>query len=159
MSLFHILISDNPLKEVDYTGITEITIREMKKLYPIKESEPAQSWHFMDDDATILHAKDESAFSQLCITKCKKPPFDLLFYTDEEEHVYWIEGGWREQFIPDFKNYVRDYIKATDNVELLIFWAGDGVQKLKNLELSIMDVSPEQISDLAKSQNVRVQFV
>ena len=160
MSLFNVLISDSPLKEVDHTGIIEITVRELKKLYPITKDTPQQSWHLMDDDSRILHAPDESAFGELSISACTQPPFDLEFYIEgEDEYVYWIGGNWKESFLSDFADYVKANIKAIDNVQLLTFWAGDGKQKLKESTMSIADVTPEKLAVIGDASNIRVRFL
>lgn len=158
MSLFKMLLSNTPLKEVDHTGIAEITVRELKQLYPITKDIPPQSWHLMDDDARILHVADESAFGELQISECTNPPYDLGFYI-EDEYVYWLEGSLGEKFLTDFANYVKATIKASDNVQLLTFWAGDGKKQLKNMTLAIDHVTSEQLATLAHKANVRVQFV
>ncbi len=158
MSLFTFLVSDYPLKEVDYSGITEITVRELKRLYPISENTPEQSWHSMDDDALILHASDESAFDELVISICEVPPFDLAFYT-EKEFVYWIEGKWKGRFLTDFADYIKAYIKGIENVQLLIFWAGDGEQKLIERTINIEEIEPSHLEMFKREANVRLKFV
>ncbi|CAM5214115.1 hypothetical protein UACE39S_05468 [Ureibacillus acetophenoni] len=158
MSLFTMLVANQPLKEVDHTGITEITVGEMKKLYPITENTPEQPWHTMDDDVKLLHAPDESAFGELCISLCKNPPYDLDFYSDKE-YIYWIKGNWKEKFLNDFVDYTKTNLHATQNAELLIFWAGDGEQKLKKQSISISEVNVEELEKLRNEQYVRVQFI
>lgn len=157
MSLFTMLVADQPLKEVDHTGIKEITVRELKKLYPITEDTPEQLWHTMDDDALVLHAPDESAFGELCISLCKNPPYDLDYYS-EKEYVYWIEGNWKEKFLNDFVDYIKVHITADLNAELLIFWAGDGEQKLKKRTLHINKVEVQQLESFRQEQYLRVSF-
>ncbi len=133
------LVADKPLKEVDHSGITEITVRELKKLYPITESTREELWHTMDDDARVLQAPDESAFGQLVISLCKNPPYDLSFY-NEKEYIYWVGGNWQDKFLTDFVDYIRMHLTASQNVELLIFWAGDGEQKLKEQSIHINEI-------------------
>lgn len=158
MSLFTFLVSDYPLKEVDYSGITEITVRELKKLYPISENMPEQPWHLMDDDARILHAPDESAFGELVISICNNPPFDLALYT-EKEFVYWIEGNWKGKFLADFADYIKAHLKEIKNVQLLIFWAGDGEQKLIERTIKIEEIEPKHLEMFKLEENIRLKFV
>lgn len=158
MSLFTFLVSDCPLEEVDYSGITEITVRELKKSYPISDKTPVQSWHSMDDDTRILHAPDASAFGELVISFCNNLPYDLAFYT-EKEYAYSLDGNWKGKFLTDFVDYIKTHIKASENVQLLIFWAGDGEQKLIEREISIEEIQPNHLEQFKRKKNIRIQFV
>ncbi|WP_339252325.1 hypothetical protein NSQ43_01115 [Sporosarcina sp. FSL W8-0480] len=158
MSSFTLLVSDSPLKEVDYSGIAEITVGELKKLYPINENTPEEPWHTMDDDVRVLHAPDESAFGHLTISVCTNPPYDLDFYS-EKEYMYWLSGNWNDKFLTDFANYIKEYIKAEENVELLIFWAGDGEQKLVERTVKIDEIEPSDLEMYKNGDNLRLQFV
>lgn len=157
MSLFRFLVADYPIKEVDYSGITEITVRELKKLYPITENTPEQPWHTMDDDAKVLHAPDESAFGKLGISLCQNPPQDLFFYTDKE-HVYWLEGNWNEKFLYDFTEYIKVHLKGRYDVDLISFWAGD-VQRLEEYTIYINEIEQSHLEKFKDKENIRVQFI
>ncbi|MBP2242123.1 hypothetical protein J2Z40_002696 [Cytobacillus eiseniae] len=158
MTSFSFLVSDSPLKEVDYSGITEVTVGELKKIYPITENTPAQPWHSMDDHVRILHAADASAFGELVISLCKDPPFDLTLYT-EKQYTYWIEGHWKGKFLSDFVAYIKAHIQAHKNVELLIFWAGDGEEKMVERTIRIEDIEPKHLEMFKQEENIRVYFV
>ncbi|KGR78219.1 hypothetical protein [Ureibacillus manganicus] len=158
MSLFTILVADQPLTEVDHSGITKITVRELKKLYPITENTPVQAWHTMDDDAHVLHAPDESAFGQLRVALCKVPPYDLEFYS-EKEYIYWVEGNWNEKFLNDFWEYIKKEFSSSQNVELLRFWAGDGEQKLKKLSIPINEIELHDLEGVKLEDKIRVRFI
>lgn len=158
MSLFTILVADQPLTEVDHSGITKITVRELKKLYPITENTPVQAWHTMDDDAHVLHAPDESAFGQLRVALCNVPPYDLEFYS-EKEYIYWVEGNWNEKFLNDFWEYIKKEFSSSQNVELLRFWAGDGEQKLKKLSIPINEIELHDLEDVKLKDSIRVRFI
>ena len=77
MTLYSVFVANKPLPTIDCTGITEITVKELKKIYPITVDTPEQSWHSMPDDAMILYAPDESAFEQLNIFEWDNPPYDI----------------------------------------------------------------------------------
>ncbi|MDN4606230.1 hypothetical protein [Sporosarcina highlanderae] len=158
MSSFTLLVSDSPLTEVDHSGIVRITVRELKKLYPINENTPEEPWHSMDDDARILHAPDQSAFGQLAISVCTNPPYDLDFYS-EKEYLYWVSGSWEGKFLTDFADYLKEYIKAEENVQLLIFWAGDGEQELVEQTVRIDEIEPTQLELFKREDNLRLHFV
>ena len=49
MSLFRFLVSDNPLKEVDYSGIIEMKVKDYKKLQPMPNPGLFNSWDEVDD--------------------------------------------------------------------------------------------------------------
>lgn len=103
MTLYSVLVANKPLPLIDCTDITEMTVRELKKLYP------EQNYDHMHDDAIVLHAADVSAFSQLNI-------FEWDDYLDldefnEKPYVYGIEGSWGSQFLIDLLNYLRESIK------------------------------------------------
>ena len=132
----------------------------MKKLYPITEDTPEELWHTMDDDAFVLQAPDESAFGELRITLCDSPPYDLDFY-NEKEFVYWVGGNWREKFLKDFVDYIKMHLTASLNAELLIFWAGDGKQKMKRQKIHIEEKCGlvHQLERVRGEEYIRVSFV
>lgn len=158
MSSFTLLVSDSPLTEIDHSGIAEITVRELKQLYPINENTPEEPWHTMDDAARILHAPDESAFGQLAISVCTNPPYDLDLYS-EKEYRYWVSGNWEGKFLTDFADYIKAYINTSANVQLLIFWAGNGVQELVEQSIHIDEIGPNHLELCRRENNLRLQFV
>ncbi|MGE7839843.1 hypothetical protein ACQKNX_03535 [Lysinibacillus sp. NPDC093712] len=158
MTLYSVLVADRALQTVDCTGIVEITVRELKKLYPITESTPAQAWHSMDDDARILHAPDESAFRQFNIFEWGNPPYDLKYYS-EKIYVYGIEGNWGSQFLADFLIYLKQHIKPEQNVDIIRFWAGDYDQKLKNFSIKIEEIEMHHLESIQNEQYIRVALI
>ena len=124
MTLYSVLVANKPLPIIDCTGIAEITVKELIKLYPITVDTPEQPWHSMPNDAMILHAPDESAFGQLNIFKWDNPPYDLELY-NEKPFVYGIDGNWGPQFLADFLIYLKQHIKPEQSAELIRFWAED----------------------------------
>ncbi len=158
MTLYSVLVANSSLQTVDCTGIAEITIREMKKLYPITESTPTQPWHLMDDDARVLHAADASAFGNLNIFEWDNPPYDLGVY-NEKPFVYGIEGNWGPQFLEDFLIYLKEHIKPEQGAELIRFWAGDCDKKLKSRRLTMEDVELHHLESLKNEEYIRVVFV
>ncbi len=158
MTLYSVLVANSPLQTVDCTGIVEITVRELKKLYPITESTAAQAWHLMDDDACILHAPDESAFGQLSIFEWDIPPYDLEYYS-EKSFVYGIEGNWGSQFLADLLIYLKQHIKPEQNAEIIRFWAGDHEQKLKTVSLKIGEIEMHHLEGIQNERYIRVAFL
>lgn len=158
MTLYSVLVADSKLQTVDCTGITEITVRELKKLHPITGDTPEQPWHSMDDDAQIVYAPDESAFGQLHIFEWNNPPYDLALY-NEKNYVYGIEGNWGPQFLDDFLSYLKEHIKPEQNVDLIRFWAGEYDRKLKSRRINIAEIECHHLESLQNEQYIRVAFV
>lgn len=158
MSSFTFLVSDRSLKEVDYSGIVEFTVREMKEMYPISETFPEQPWHSMDDDARILNAPDQAAFGKLAVSINENPPSDLVYYTDKE-YVYSIQGDWENEFLMNFVDYLKTSIHKDDHAQLLVFWAGDGIQQLNEHSVSIDEVEPNFLQVLEQERNIRLILV
>ena len=159
MTLYSIIVADKELKEVDCTGIGYVTVREMKKMYPISEHFPEQSWHSMADDAQILHAPNEEAFGKLNVFHWGNPPDDLAHYNDKA-FIYGIEGNWNAEFINDLLNYMKQQLSSEQNVELLRFWAGEyPLPKLKKRAISLKELDLAQLHEIEKEEYVRVQFV
>jgi len=158
MTLYSVLVANSSLQTVDCTGVTEITVRELKKIYPITESTTAQSWHLMDDDARILHVPDESAFGHLNIFQSNNPPYDLEFY-NEKPFVYSIEGNWGPQFLADFLIYLKQHIKPEQSAELIRFWAEDYDRKLKSRRITIEEVELHHLEILKNEEYIRVVFI
>ncbi|MFJ7661749.1 hypothetical protein ACIQXW_05035 [Lysinibacillus sp. NPDC097162] len=157
MTLYSVLVANSALQTVDCTGIAEITVRELKKLYPITESTAAQPWHLMDDDALILHAPDESAFGHLNIFEWGNPPYDLECYS-EKAFVYGIEGNWGSQFLTDLLIYLKQHIKPEQNAEIIRFWAGENDRKLKNHSINIEEIELHHLEIIQSEQYIRVAF-
>lgn len=155
MSSFTFLVSDRPLQEVDYSGILELTVREMKEMYPISETFPEEPWHSMDDDTRILHAPDQAAFGKLAVSISENPPTDLAYYTDKK-YVYSIQGNWGNEFLSDFADYMKTAIHVEDHSQLLLFWAGDGVQQLKEQTVTTDQISPDYLKMLEEERNIRL---
>ncbi|WP_155591508.1 hypothetical protein [Lysinibacillus cavernae] len=158
MTLYSVLVAKIPLQTIDCTGIAEVTVREMKKMYPITESTSAQPWHLMDDDARILHAPDESAFGQLNIFEWNNPPYDLEFY-NEKPFVYGIEGNWGPQFLEDLLIYLKEHIIPEQSAELIRFWAEDYDRKLKSRRIIINDIELHHLESLKNEEYIRIVFV
>lgn len=158
MTLYTMLVSDQPLKEINLTGITEITVRELKILYPITENSPERIWHTMDDDALIIQAPDESAFHKLAISATGTPPHDLRFYS-KKEYVYWVSGIWRDEFITDLSDYIKENIREEHNAELLVFWADDCKPGLKKFTLKIDEIQPSQLEMIQQKGHSRAYFI
>lgn len=157
MSLYSVLVANKPLPTIDCTGIAEITVKELKKLYPITAETPKQPWHSMPDDAMILNAPDESAFGQLNIFEWGNPPLDLEFY-NEKPFVYGIEGNWGPQFLADFLIYLKQHIKPEQSAELIRFWAEDYDRRLKDLRITIEEIELHHLESLEKEEYIRVVF-
>ncbi|MFJ7735585.1 hypothetical protein ACIQ2D_04500 [Lysinibacillus sp. NPDC097287] len=157
MTLYSVLVASEPLPTIDCTGITEITVRELKKLYPITQESPEQPWHSMPDDAKILHASDESAFGRLNIFKWDNPPYDLEDY-NYQPYVYCIEGSWNSTFLNDLLNYLRQSIKKEQAAELIRFWAGEYNQTLKKRQINIEDIELHHLENLKNEKYIRVIF-
>ena len=157
MTLYHALVANEPLPTIDCTGITEITVGELKKLYPITQEAPEQPWHSMPDDARILHAPDESVFERLNIFKWDSLPYDLEDYNDKP-YVYGIEGSWNSTFLNDLLNYIKQSIKKEQAAELICFWAGDGIQTLKKIYINIENIELQHLENLKHESYVRVIF-
>lgn len=157
MTLYSVLVANEPLATIDLTGITEITVGELKKLYPITPETPEQTWHSMPDDARILHAPDESAFGHLSIFEWENPPYDLAHYTDKP-YVYGIEGNWNSTFLNDLLNYVKQSIKKEQAAEIIQFWAGDSIQTLKEVHINIENIELHHLENIKTEEFVRAIF-
>lgn len=157
MTLYSVLVANEPLPTIDCTGITKITVRELKKLYPITQETPEQTWHLMPDDAMILHATDESAFGRLNIFKWDNPPSDLENY-NYQPYVYCIEGNWNSTFLNDLLNYLRQSIKKEHAAELIRFWAEDYNQILKKRQINIEDIELHHLENLKNEKYIHIIF-
>lgn len=158
MSLFRFLVSDTPLKEVDYSGIIEMKVKDVKKLQPTPDPGLFNSWDEVDDEMVVLYAEDESAFNALRINACKNPPFDFEFYV-KDEYVYWLGGDLGEQSLQQLADYVKSNIQVSDNAQLLAFWAGDGKQNLKTSKIPLSEVTADQLEVLRNTTGHRIKFV
>ena len=157
MTLYSVLVANKPLPTIDCTGIAEITVKELKKLYPITVDTPEQSWHSMPDDAMILHAPDESAFEQLNIFEWDNPPYDLEDYNDKT-NVYGIEGNWSSVFLNDLFNYLKKSIEKEQEAELIRFCAGVHDRKLKKQHIKIEEIELHHLEYLKSEEYIRVIF-
>ncbi|QTD40329.1 hypothetical protein [Sporosarcina sp. Te-1] len=157
MTQYSVLVANKPLQEIDCSGITEVTVRELKKLYPITETTVEQPWHSMDDDVRILHAADESAFGRLNIFEWHHPPYDLDEY-NKKEYVYGVEGNWNSQFVMDLYNYLTRHIKQEQSAELIRFWAGDGYRPLVERHLSLKAVELHHLESVKDEDYIRIIF-
>lgn len=158
MTLYSVLVADSPLQTIDHRDIQEMTIKELKQLYPITEDTPMQDWHSFDDDMRIVHAPDESAFKQLLIFEWQEPPYDLALYHDKN-YVYGIDGNWDSQFLDDFFVYLKQYIKPEQKVHLIRFRAGEGKRILKRRNIHIDEIELHHLEMLEKEQYIRVAFI
>jgi len=157
MTLYSVLVANEPLQTIDLTGITEITIGELKKLYPITPETPEQTWHSMPNDAKILHAPDESAFGYLSIFEWENPPYDLAHYTDKP-YVYGIERNWNSTFLDDLLTYIKQSITKEQAAELIQFWAGDSIRKLKEIHINIENIELCHLEHIKTEEFVRAIF-
>lgn len=151
MSLYSVLVANKPLPLIDCTGITEITVRELKKLYP------EQNYDGMHDDSKVLHTPDASAFSQLNIFKWDNYPYDLDEF-NEKPYVYGIEGSWESKFLTDLLNYLKESIQKEHSAELIRFWAGEYNQKLKKIHLNTETLELQHLENLSNEEYLRVVF-
>lgn len=157
MTLYYALVANEPLPTIDCTGIKEITVGELKKLYPITEETPEQLWHSMPDDARILHTPDESAFEKLHIFKWDSLPYDLEHYNNKP-FVYGIEGSWNSTFLSDLLNYIKHSLKKEQAAELICFLAGDGIQTLKEIHINMENIELKHLENLKHENYIRVIF-
>lgn len=157
MTLNSVLVANKPLPTIDCTGIAEISVKELKKLYPITGDTPEQIWHSMPDDAMILQAPDESAFGQLNIFEWGNPPYDLEDHNDKT-YVYCIAGNWSSVFLNDLLNYLKESIQKEQEAELIRFWAGVYDRKLKKRHISIEEIELHHLENLKKEEYIRISF-
>ena len=157
MSLYTVLVSDQPLPTIDCTGFEELTVREMKERYPITPDFPKQSWHLLDDDVIILNAPDESAFQKLHISEWDNYPSDLDWY-NVCDYVYAVDGNWDEAFREAFLSYLHEHREALIGAELIQFWAGDLEQVLAEKRIVLADVTDSDLVMIKNNRNIRVQF-
>ncbi|MEK4425624.1 hypothetical protein [Solibacillus sp. FSL K6-1523] len=159
MTQYTVLVADKPLNEADYTGFDYISVRELKKLYPISDDFPEQAWHSMEDDVEILNAPDEDAFAKLNIFHWENPSYDLALYS-EKPYVYGVEGRWEGEFLENLLTYIREQLTPDQNAELLQFWAGeDKPPKLTKQTIAINEIQHTDLQNFAQKQFAHVQFV
>lgn len=138
MSLFRFIASDYPLLEVNYDGFIEMKVKDIKNLDFVPNPPISfQSWDEMDQESTILYAKDESDLGGLVISVCSNPPYGLEDYIDKE-FIYWLEGDFRSKFLNQLTEYVKSNIKKEYGVELWSIWFGDQIDSklLKKIYLN-----------------------
>lgn len=157
MTLYSVLVANKPLPTIDCTGIAEITVNELKKIYPITVETPEQFWHSMPNEAIIVHATDESAFGKLNIFEWRNPPYDLDDYNDKP-YVYCIEGNWGAVFLNDLLKYLKQSIKKEQEAELIRFWAGEYNCKLKRRHIKIEEIQLHHLEDLKSEEYIRITF-
>lgn len=157
MTLYSVLVANEALPTVDCTGITEMTVRELKKLYPITEETPEQHWHSLHDDARIIHAPDTSAFGRLNIFEWDNYLSDIQEFS-EKPYVYGMEGNWNSAFLNDLLNYLRQSIKKEQGTELIRFWAGEYDQKLKTVHINVETLELQHLESLSNEKYLRVIF-
>jgi hypothetical protein len=157
MTLYSVLVASEPLPTIDCTGITEIPVRELKKLYPITQETPEQPWHSMSDDAMILHAPDGLTFGRLNIFKLDKPLYDLENY-NYQPYVYGVEGNWDSTFLNDLLNYVRQSIKKEQGAELIRFWVGEYYRTLSTVHINIEDIELHHLENIKNEKYIRIIF-
>ena len=157
MTLYSVLVANEPLPTIDCSGIAKITVRELKNLYPITPETPEQLWHSMPDDTKILHAPDESTFGRLNIFQWEDPPYDLEEY-NYQPYVYGIEGNWNESFLNDLLNYIRQSIKKEQAAEIIRFWVGDYTynRTLKEVHINIENIELHHLEHIKNEKYVRV---
>lgn len=148
MSLYRFIASDHPLIEVDHSGFTELKVKDIKKLEPVPPP-PAifQSWDEMDDEATVLYAKDESDLGGLRLSLCENPPYDLEHYI-EKKYIYWLEGDFHSKCLEQLTEYVKLNVQANDHVELWSIWFGDGIKSATVKSVHLNEVSIEDFDIL-----------
>lgn len=157
MSLYTVLVADQPLPTIDCTGFEELTVREMKERYPITPDFPEQPWHSLDDNVIILNAPDESAFSKLQISKWDNHPTDLDFY-NVCDYVYAVDGNWDEAFREAMLSYLHEHREVLIGAELIQFWAGDFEQVLAEKRIVLEDVTDADLVMIKNNRNIRVIF-
>lgn len=155
MSYYTVLVADQKLPEVDYSGFVEMTVREMKELYPITENFPEQPWHSLPDDTKLLNAPDESAFGRLQVFEWGNYPLDLEGYNDRD-YVYGVEGNWNKRFMEDLVGYFRQNVEELVGAELICFWAGDDEQVLKHRHLVLEEATVSELEAVKNARYVRV---
>ena len=154
MTLYSVLVADQPLPTIDCRGIEELTVKEMKSLYPAATD---QVWYSLPDDTLLIHVADESAFSKLHIFEWADPPTDLADY-HHKPYVYCIEGNWRTtSFLDDLLVYLKTSIHGAHHAQLIRYWVEDGT-KLKKRPLSIKTLEMHHLETLATEYAVRVVF-
>ena len=160
MTQYTAFVADKELHEVDFTGFRLTTVRELKKMYALSDGFPEQPWHSFDDDVELLNAPDENALQKLRISKWEQPPYDLEDYSDKA-FVYSVMGSWRDSFLSDLLNYIKQHITAELNVELIRFWAGeyDDLQQLKERIIVIDEIEIENLGQISQENNIRIKFL
>lgn len=151
MTSYSVLVANYPLEEVDFTGITEITVKELKQLYP------QNNYDEMDDNAKIIHVPDESAFAELQVFQWENYPLDLDEY-NEKPYIYGISGRWESKFLSDLLNYLKESIQKEHGAQLIRFWAGDELLPLKKLHVNLETLDFQLLEKIASYEYVRVIF-
>ena len=153
MTLYSVLVADQPLPTIDYRGIEELTVKEMKLLYPAATD---QVWYSLPDETLLVHAANESAFGQLHIFEWADPPSDLADY-HQKPYVYGIEGNWRAAFLNDLLVYLKNSIAPAHHAQLIRYWVEDGAKLKKRLHM-IETLEIGHLEKLATEHAVRVVF-
>lgn len=95
MTLYKFIASDNAVVEVDNSGFIQIKVRELKKIEPKLDM---KIWGNIDDELTILYAKDDSEMGGLEISSCDNLPNGLEHYI-KKKYIYWLEGDFGSKFL------------------------------------------------------------
>lgn len=160
MTQYIALVANHPLPEIDLSGARMIKIRDMKKMYPITEDFPQQSWHLMDDDAEIYNIPSEEALRKLQIFEWESQPYDLQDYHDKA-FVYCVDCSWDEPYVQDLLAYLQQHLTAGHEAELIRFWAGnyEDFQPLKKYEIAANTLTLADFEQWKLQSYVRVKFI
>ena len=122
------MASENQLPEVDYSGVIELTVGDLKKMNPRPES----FWNLdeLPDDCKALYIPDENDTGGLAISPCTNPPYGLEKYI-RKEYIYWLNGNFHlSKCTNQLLEYLNANVNARDSIELWSLWFGDEKQDI-----------------------------
>ncbi len=147
MSLYRFIASDFLLKEVDFSGFTKLTAKEIKKKNPLPHG--PFSVNELEDETEVLYVKNELDAHGLKIHACDSPPSDLEMYVNKN-HVYWLEGKMNEKWYIQIVEYMIENCRITVPVELWSIWFGEGLQEIVIREIGLSEICSIDFEMLAR---------
>lgn len=135
LSRFTFMASDYQLPEVNYSGVIELTVKDLKEMNP----RPQSFWNLdeLPDDCKALYIPDENDTGGLSVSLCTNPPDGLENYV-KKEYIYWLNGKFRmNKCINQLLEYLHSNINEGGGIELWSLWFGDEMDNIVHHKWSL----------------------